>query len=134
MSYPTPDQQKSHKCTLIAPGTNINKQINKDFYFINLMQHHYITKLKPRMWCVHTRGSDTHKYNEFWPLYSLHPGKVFRKQREKNTTEYSCLFHAIECHFAHSKTLPHCIRRSYFTADEIWIVVLQCDYYLRGIL
>jgi len=49
MSYPTPDQQKSHKCAFIAPGRNIKKQINKDFCFKNLLQLRYITKLKPRM-------------------------------------------------------------------------------------
>jgi len=67
MSCPTPDQQKSLKCAFIAQGTNINKQINKDFCFKNHIQLQYITKLKPRMqWvCTVTEGSVIHRNNEF---------------------------------------------------------------------
>ena len=136
MAYLTPEQQKSHMCAFIAPGRNINKQINKDFYFKNLMQIQYITKLKPRMWWVYTvtQGRVTHRNKQFWLLHSLDSGTYFRKQTEKHTTEYTCLFHAIKRHFAHSKILPCCIRRAYFTADKLWTVVLQGDYYLWGTL
>jgi hypothetical protein len=53
----------------------------------------------------------------------------FRKQTEKNTTEYNRLFHAIQFNFIHRKTLPCCIIRGYFTANELWIVVLQGNFY-----
>jgi len=65
-------------------------------------------------------------------LHSLHSVTFFRKQTEKDTTEYTCLFHAIQCHFAHSKTLLRWIKRGYFTANELWLwcykEIIICAY------
>ena len=64
--------------------------------------------------------------NRFRHLHSVHSDEIIL---EINRTDHTCLFHAVQCHVAHSKILYCCTGRGVSqTADKLWIVVLQGDY------